>query len=399
MKLKLKDLTWRKKIGFSLLGACCLIQGTSASANVKQEQSCSTVEECDQLLNSINDQVGDLSQEQAQKEAEKKDLQAQRYDVQKQIGEIKQNILDVQDEIKATEKEIEDAEQRKLVLEDEIKALRERVNQIIVLNDRLQRKNPIFTWLSESESFSKLIQISRNHQKVSNQIKELVDELAAKVHELNQVLAKLEQDKARLVEKQQELKNQESALTEKMNELVKLEQQIQQEIQRLQALKMEASEIKGIIEKQKNAIIEASSDTFRIPLETGYVTCEFACYVDKNGVPHNGIDLGNYGNTSTKVVASASGTVVRSGWHSAYGNHVIITHNLNGKIFTTLYAHMHTSPYVSTGQSVSKGQVLGTMGTTGNSTGPHLHFELYEGYYNWPYSVNPRKYINFPSRW
>lgn len=390
---------WRK----TLAGTLCLgilMQGEFATFIAQASNTtCTTVEECNAMIGNINSQVGSLNQEQAQKEQEKAGLQAQRYEVQAQVTQIQANIVNVKAEIEQTKKEISDAELRKLELEMEIDALRQRVNRIIVLNDRLQRKNPIFTWLSESESLSQLIQTSRNHQKVSEQIKGLVDELSLKVKELNALLAKLEADKEKLETKRKELEAQESALVSKMEELVRLEQQIQKEIQKLQALKVEANEIKAIIEKQKNAIIAASNETFMVPMEAGYVTCEFGCYVDKNGVPHNGIDLGNYGNTNTKIYAAASGTVVRAGWHSAYGNHVIITHNLNGKIYTTLYAHMHRTPYVSAGQTVSKGQTIGTMGTTGNSTGPHLHFELYEGYYNWPHSVNPRKYINFPSRW
>ena len=141
------------------------------------------------------------------------------------------------------------------------------------------------------------------------------------------------------------------------------------------------------------------SSNFIIPLSTGYVTCEFGCYVDSKGIPHNGIDLGNSGNTSTPVLATASGVVFRAGWHHAYGNYVMITHNINGRVMTTVYAHMHTSPYVSIGDYVYQGQQLGTMGNSGNSFGAHLHFEIYEGYYNYPHSVNPRKYINFPARW
>lgn len=77
----------------------------------------------------------------------------------------------------------------------------------------------------------------------------------------------------------------------------------------------------------------------------------------------------------------------------------MITHNVNGQILTTVYAHMHSAPYVSVGQQVSRGTQLGTMGNTGNSFGAHLHFEVYEGYYNYPYAVNPRNYISFPSSW
>ena len=108
-----------------------------------------------------------------------------------------------------------------------------------------------------------------------------------------------------------------------------------------------------------------------IPLATGYVSCEFMCYPN-----HTGIDLANYGDTSTPVYAAQAGTVIRAGWHSAYGNHVMITHNVNGQILTTVYAHMHSAPYVSVGQQVSRGTQLGTMGNTGNSFGAHLHLRF-----------------------
>ena len=137
-----------------------------------------------------------------------------------------------------------------------------------------------------------------------------------------------------------------------------------------------------------------SGTGFMIPLATGYVSCEYMCYPN-----HTGIDLANYGDTSTPVYAAQAGTVIRAGWHSAYGNHVMITHNVNGRVLTTVYAHMHSAPYVSVGQQVSRGTQLGTMGNTGNSFGAHLHFEIYEGYYNYPYAVNPRNYISFPSSW
>ncbi|PAF11521.1 hypothetical protein CHH61_26865, partial [Shouchella clausii] len=64
------------------------------------------------------------------------------------------------------------------------------------------------------------------------------------------------------------------------------------------------------------------------------------------------------------MVASASGTVIRSHYSSSYGNVVYISHNINGQVYTTLYAHME-SRLVSAGQSVSKGQQIGTLGTTG----------------------------------
>ncbi len=76
--------------------------------------------------------------------------------------------------------------------------------------------------------------------------------------------------------------------------------------------------------------------------------------------------------TGTPVVAAASGTVSYSGWRGSYGNLLIINHS-NG--VQTYYGHC-SKLYVSVGQSVSQGQTVCAVGSTGNSTGPHLHFEV-----------------------
>ena len=101
---------------------------------------------------------------------------------------------------------------------------------------------------------------------------------------------------------------------------------------------------------------------------------------------HAAIDIGSW--TGAPVKASDGGYVVEAGrgWSSGYGNHVVVDH---GNGFRTLYAHLN-SIFVSPGESVSKGQQLGTVGNTGNSTGPHLHFEvLYQGVRRNPYSYLP----------
>ncbi|MGL4650303.1 MAG: M23 family metallopeptidase, partial [Caldilineaceae bacterium] len=77
--------------------------------------------------------------------------------------------------------------------------------------------------------------------------------------------------------------------------------------------------------------------------------------------------------TGSPVTAADRGVVVRAGWNNqGYGNFVIVDHRID---YLTLYAHLE-SIFVSEGEVVAQGQVLGTVGTTGNSTGPHLHFEL-----------------------
>src|SRR5574344_1970265 len=87
---------------------------------------------------------------------------------------------------------------------------------------------------------------------------------------------------------------------------------------------------------------------------------------------HNGVDIGaGYG---TNIVAAESGTVIAAsyGYNSGYGNYIMINH---GNGLTTRYAHC-SSLNVTVGQNVSRGQVIGAIGSTGNSTGPHLHFEV-----------------------
>ncbi len=108
---------------------------------------------------------------------------------------------------------------------------------------------------------------------------------------------------------------------------------------------------------------------------------------------HPGIDIAN--SIGTPIHAAAAGVVFKSYHSSSYGNCVMITHTINGQTWTTVYAHM-SARYVSAGQSVSQGEQVGAMGSTGQSTGPHLHFELYKG--PWappphPGTVNPLNYM------
>ena len=101
---------------------------------------------------------------------------------------------------------------------------------------------------------------------------------------------------------------------------------------------------------------------------------------------HTAIDVA--GRTGAAVAAADGGfvTVAGGGWNGGYGNHVIIDH---GNGFATLYAHLNTV-FVRAGESVSAGQEIGTLGNTGNSTGPHLHFEIrYQGYPRNPYNYLP----------
>ncbi len=91
------------------------------------------------------------------------------------------------------------------------------------------------------------------------------------------------------------------------------------------------------------------------------------------GHRHGGLDIAN--SSGTPLVAADGGTVISAGWRSdGFGYCVIIDH---GNGFKTLYGHMRNQPSVWVGEAVSRGQYLGPMGSTGNSTGPHVHFAIY----------------------
>lgn len=102
----------------------------------------------------------------------------------------------------------------------------------------------------------------------------------------------------------------------------------------------------------------------------GYSTADITQYFGEDG--HGGVDIGvPYG---TPIVAAASGTVLNASYHWSWGNNVLIYHN---GTYSTRYAHMSVIA-CNVGDYVEQGQVIGYVGSTGNSTGNHLHFEVYE---------------------
>ena len=112
----------------------------------------------------------------------------------------------------------------------------------------------------------------------------------------------------------------------------------------------------------------SSSGSLSNPLPGSYVSCGWYGYAG-----HRAVDLCIRGGTlNAPVCAADGGTVIFSGWSGGYGNMIKIQH-ANGMV--TAYAHLNTR-YVQVGDKVSKGQMIGRAGSTGNSTGPHLHFEV-----------------------
>ena len=103
---------------------------------------------------------------------------------------------------------------------------------------------------------------------------------------------------------------------------------------------------------------------------------------------HVAIDIAD--RNAPDIVAAATGTIIFAGWKPSYGYVIQIDHN-NG--YSTMYGHLNKI-YVTSGQLVSKGQAIGQMGSTGNSTGTHVHFEVRKGLY-YGDCVNPAPYMEY----
>lgn len=142
--------------------------------------------------------------------------------------------------------------------------------------------------------------------------------------------------------------------------------------------------------------------SFICPVNTPRLTSPFGyrihpVYGDKRF--HSGVDLVNNTGGKVPIYASAEGTVrLIKSTATGYGRYVVITHDVKGVKYETLYAHLDYYS-VKVGQKVKQGEQIAVMGTTGTSTGVHLHFEIHKGSYNYaggtyPNALDPMKYID-----
>jgi len=185
----------------------------------------------------------------------------------------------------------------------------------------------------------------------------------------------------------------EAELTERQTEL----ETLQKDIKGYESVINQYAADEKRIDREIKAMQEELKKQQTPPTATGsYMWPSTSCYVvtSKYGWRtislygtakfHAGIDIGAA--MGTAIVASDGGNVIVSTYDGGYGNYVMINHG-DGR--STLYGHM-SSRAVSVGQTVTKGQVIGYVGSTGNSTGPHIHFEIRVN----GGTVNPLKYFS-----
>ena len=215
-------------------------------------------------------------------------------------------------------------------------------------------------------------------------------ELDAAKAELEQHIAEAAALVAQYSDEEDELK---ALQAQKEADAARLEQEIREEEERRR--REEEERRRREEEERRRREEEEQQQQQPVVTESGYawptndtrlITSPFGNRPAPGGIystNHGGVDIGaNYG---TNVLASKSGTVIISRWYGGYGYCVAIQHGY-GNI--TLYGHM-SRLLCSEGQQVSQGQVIGLVGSTGNSTGPHIHFEIHEN----GVRVNPLNYL------
>lgn len=190
--------------------------------------------------------------------------------------------------------------------------------------------------------------------------------------------AELEGQYQRKDEYRQQLKQDKASIRRALDELERDSQRVTADLQRLSKQLEEQLSVDGVLVLAHPAP--------GVPVTSNYGMRMHPILGERR--MHTGTDYGlQYGRS---IKASAAGVVVSAGWLGGYGKAVILFH---GKGISTLYAHM-SELHVSSGQKVQKGQVIGLVGSTGNSTGPHLHFEVRQN----GVPQNPADFIGKPIR-
>ena len=228
--------------------------------------------------------------------------------------------------------------------------------------DRLYFENIVIAYdkkkLREAEVYAKEMYILK--ARIENQKKNLEYSIASINRQQSDIQDAIEKNKQFI----QKLKTDRATWEKAERDLAKQSKAIERMINQ------EASK------KQKEGVSVTVSGGFIKPVN-GRITSPFGSRIHpifKRRIFHSGIDIAvPYG---TPIKAANSGRVIFVGWYSGYGKVVIIDHgNIGGVPTTTLYAHM-SQTLVKQGQNVAKGDIIGKVGTTGYSTGPHVHFEV-----------------------
>ena len=385
---------------------CSLTLCDLAPFSMVQDASAVTQAEIDKL----KDELSGMNSEKSQLQKELKAIQnnkntalAQKENIDKQINLIQSEIRSVEKLIADYESLIEQTEQE--IRENEAEEARQS-EKFCARVRAMEERGTISYWsvLFDAASFSDLLsamdfisEIMDSDQKVIDDLRSLREQIEQKKAALEASLAEQQSAKETLVAKKSELNTQRAAAEKVLAELKANEAQYKQVLsEKDAAMERQQAEIVRLSRElaAQNGDTTATSGGYIWPCSSRYVTSPLgARYTGIAGAStnHAGIDIGRVGYT-TQAVAAKAGTVIISSYNKYRGNYVVVSH---GSGNTTTYQHL-SSRSVSVGTYVAQGQVVGVTGTTGISSGPHLHFEITEN----GKIVNPLNYLtNYIKGW
>ena len=345
-------------------------------------------------IDGLKDEAADLNSQRAELQAQLKEIQADKSKALEQKSLLEQQINATQAEIDNIQAQIQKYSELIAQKEEELtqaEAQEEQLYEQFCQRVRLmEEEGEVSYWsiLFASQDFSDLLDNFMMVEEFIDCDNALMNELLALQEQIEADKASLESSKAvvRRAKADQEaakadLKDQEAEVADLIDEISGQEDLLeQQEAQLKAAANAMDAEIKRLEKEMASQIANVPSESgFLWPLPSSWITLSSLFGTRKDpftGKPgnHTGIDIP--ASKNTPIYAAKSGVVTTSVYGSgsswSYGNYVVVSHS-DGT--STLYAHMN-SRAVSKGQTVSQGQVVGYVGTTGRSTGNHLHFEV-----------------------
>ena len=395
------------------LAAACLLLSVSVYPATAATSMSSLQNKLDKLSQSIVQHKKELSNAKKKEQAAKaleSELKEKVTVVQSQISVLKGQIAEVQNSIGLKEQEIAAKEQQITEKEAEIADQWGDFKQHMAAMQELRDGGSV-AMLSAVNDLYELLTFNEVMQDISIKDTEILDNMKNAKEALESDKLTLESQRSELQSKKADLDAQDSQMRAKQNELnssVAAAQMSAAEAQQAQKDAQAAIESDEMnyeaVKKQIQKMIAAAAASKPTLSFTGFI-CPLKSYSRisseygwrKNPVTgvnklHAGTDFAAPG--GTPIYAAASGYVQVAGWSSGgYGNYVIIYHGKmsDGNQYSTLYGHMR-SVATSAGKYVQQGEIIGYVGSTGNSTGNHLHLEVWKGGSK-ANAVNPRGYI------
>lgn len=341
----------------------------------------------------INDIKDELSEITEQKEKVQRELKALRGDMsraQDQVDLIQGQIILTEQEISVSQRLLDQYDLEIQAKEEEISGLEEeeaRQYAQFCSHVRWVEETGSVSYLSilfQAGSFSELLDYAMLITDIMEYSNRIIGDLQATRQELDDARAELQTARDGQAEAHKTLENQRAELEARRLEAEELYAQIADQEKEIAAkarqLAADEAEMRNELKKAEQeyaaqiAALQNSGDWYWPLPGQYYISSVFGGrYSPINGrwESHTGTDIPAPG--GTEIHAAQGGIVTVAKWNVSYGYYCMISHG-NGRV--TLYAHMKKMPSVSVGQTVQKGQVIGYVGSTGDSTGNHLHFEL-----------------------